>query len=346
MKYQQLAEPWQNDLRCTGSTEQLAAVRRMSVREGAGSGLQLIEVKNGAGLHAWFNESHALDLLELTIDGINIGFMTKNGLQQGRALALPGDYARLWSGGMLATCGLRNTGPANTDDGGEYHPQHGTILHAAAEEVSAWIDQPNREILIRGLIRESALFGPHLRLERTIRVPLDSAKITWEDRLCNLSAEPEPVFLLYHFNFGWPFLSPELQLTFPPAEVIPRNGDAIRGLAEHSMITPPSDGEPEQVFFHYLLPGTTSVPASVRLHHPGYGLSAVLRYDPEILPVLTQWKSMKSGDYALGIEPGTSQLRGRAAEIADGRSLSLPAFSSFSVPLSLTFTREGRHAKR
>lgn len=346
MDSQPLSEQQQQDLRQTGSTEQLAAVRKMTVREGAGSGLHLIEVKNSAGLHAWFNESRALDLLELTIDGINIGFLTKNGLQQGRALAVPGDYARMWSGGMLATCGLRNTGPANTDHAGEYHPQHGTILHTAAEQVSTFVDETTREILIRGLVRESALFGPHLQLERTIRIPLDRAELIWEDRLCNLSAEPEPVFLLYHFNFGWPFLSPELQLTFPPAEVIPRNEDAVQGLAEHTGITCPSDGQPEQVFFHYLLPDTTHESACVRLHHPGYGLSAVLRYEPEKLPVLTQWKSMKSGDYALGIEPGTSQLMGRTAEIDAGRQTLLPAFSSYTVPLSLTFIREGRNAKR
>src|SRR5660397_223383 len=63
----------------TGSPDQLFQIRRYMLKEGPGSGLAMIEINTIGGLHALFCESHALDLYELHVKGVNLGFKTKNG---------------------------------------------------------------------------------------------------------------------------------------------------------------------------------------------------------------------------------------------------------------------------
>lgn len=331
-----------SDLKQTGSLEQLRRVRRSQVTEGPGAGCRLIDVKNAAGLQAVFNENHALDLHELSFRGVNIGFMSKNGLVNSRVLPIRQDYAATWPAGMLATCGLRNTGRDNEADG-EYHPQHGAIGGCSAQEVSARLDESRRQIIVSGAMRESALFGPHLTLNRRITIAFDEAVIVWEDEVANLSAEPQAVFLLYHFNFGAPFLSPQLDALYPPGEVVPHDDEASRGLDQFARVSEPIDGKKEEVFFHHLLPQALNEDnmATVRLHNRRLKMRAQLSYDADALPVLTQWKSMKSGDYALGIEPGNSRLRGRCEELSKGEAFFLPGFHRQKYRLSLSLQQEG-----
>lgn len=324
---------YQTQLRYTGSTDQLYSVRRWQIGEGPGDGLRMIEVCTAAGLRALFCESHALDLYELHYQGINIGFQSKNGLVNGRILPVANGFLPAWPGGMLATCGLRNTGP-DCLDGSEYHPIHGRIGSIAAEQISISLDRERSVLVISGQMRESALFGYHLLLCRQITIPLAGSAITWQDTVHNLAAEAEPVFLLYHFNFGYPFLAPALQLHFPPGQVLPRTEVAKTGLAEYDQICEPVDGYAEQVFFHLPLPMGESR-KTVRLVRPDLRFAAALTFSTDELPVLIEWKSMKSGDYALGIEPSTSRIRGRTDELANDYDQILAGFGRRSYTVSL-----------
>jgi hypothetical protein len=327
---------WQDQLRFTGSTDQLYSVRRLVLAEGSGEGMRLIEVCTAAGMRAAFLESHALDLYELNFRGVNLGFMTKNGLVKGTVTSVSGDFTRTWPGGFLVTCGLRNTGVECMSEG-EYHPQHGRIAGMAAEHVGVTFDRQGQRLVIQGHMRESAFFAHHLVLNRTIEIPLGGSAITWHDQVENLAPEAEPLFLLYHFNFGYPFLSPRLQLHFPPGTVLPRTDWAREGLAEFDQIHAPQDGFIEQVYFHQPLPENPPA-AAIRLVHPKLGLAAQLSYSTAELPELAQWKCLRSTDYALGIEPGTSRIRGRAVELADGYAQILPGFGrrDFNLRLDLS----------
>lgn len=339
MSYTPVDKKFASILSQTGSTDQLFSVRRTQLVDGPGAGTRLIEVITAGGLRAVFCESRALDLFEAHFRGVNIGFISKNGLASGRVLPLQGDFTPTWPGGLLATCGLRNTGPDCIDDD-SYHPLHGLIAGRPAENISVRSEPENGRIIISGQMRESALFGHNLLLKREIEINIFGAEISWRDEVVNQAATPEAVFLLYHFNFGYPFLSPDLQITFPPGEVVPRTGEAEKGLAEYDQIQQPEDGYAEQVFFHYPFPGHSQRQdgaVTVKLHHPGLGITASLSYDAQALPVLTQWKSMKSGDYALGIEPGTSRIRGRKEELEDGYQFILPGYSCWRIPLRLSF---------
>ena len=62
------------------------------------------------------------------------------------------------------------------------------------------------------------------------------------------------------------------------------------------------DGGDEDVYYHTLKEG------KVTLSNPDYGITVEMAYDTEVFPVTLEWKSMISGDYALGIEPSITRF--------------------------------------
>jgi hypothetical protein len=304
--------------------------RRYTLSDGRGAGQKLIEVKTAAGLRLTLSESRCLDIVELEYRNVNFGFLSKNGIG-----SIPVDspetdsFLKYWSGGFLATCGLRNAGDPS-EHNGEFFPLHGHIGLTPAENVNISVDE--REIKIRGTMRETALYGHNLELVRTITVPSDGADVTVHDAIHNRTPEAEPIFLLYHVNFGFPFLSEHLKLTFPEGTVKGRTPDAEAVIADHAKITAPIDGQSPYVFFHYPKDKT----ATVVLENTRLNVAAGLTYDTKSLPVLAQWKCMKSGDYALGIEPGTSHIKGRKAELESGYGVKVEPFGTLEYGFRLS----------
>jgi hypothetical protein len=309
----------------------LFGARRVELADGHGKGLRLIEVKTAAGLSASFAEDKCLDIIDLSYNGVNLAFLSKNGLVTA-PLANPNadSFLKYWQGGFMSTCGLRNSGPSCRIDK-EFFPFHGHVGQMPASRVNVKVDE--EKIKIKGRIRESSLFGHCLEMERKITIPSDGASIKVKDTIYNLTPEPETILFLYHINFGFPFLSEDLVLKFPEAEVSGRTDLAQERIADHAKITPPIDGEPEVVYFHK--PKEKDV--EVSLTNKALGIKAAVSYDSENLPVLAQWKCMHSGDYALGIEPGTSHIRGRKEELENGYDVKVPGFGKLKLGFTVTF---------
>ena len=320
-----------NELLRRCNPDALYGVRRVEIADGRGRGQRLIDVKTSGGLRASFMEDRCLDVLDFEYKGVNLAFLSKNGLVPSSSIDVETDsFAKYWQGGFLLTCGLRNVGPPCTYEG-EFFPLHGRVGFMPAEDVSVAVCE--EEIVIAGKVRETSLFGHNLELSRKISIPSDGSKIIVHDKVSNLAPEAETIFLLYHINFGFPFLSEDLNLEFPPGEVKGRTVAAQEKIDTHTIITPPIDGEPEFVFFHM----ADERDARAELTNKPLGIKATVKYDSSCLPILAQWKCMKSGDYALGIEPGTSFIRGRKDELEDGYDLSVPGFGSleFGFEVSL-----------
>ena len=54
------------------------------------------------------------------------------------------------------------------------------------------------------------------------------------------------------------------------------------------------------------------------VHNENLKKAVALKFNPRELPVLNQWKSPRSGDYALGLEPGTAHVGGRIRAKEEG----------------------------
>ena len=159
-----------------GNPSQLVTLRRVTVSEGKAKGSEIIEVKTAGGLELDILPDTGLDIGQCRYKGINMSWMSKNGYDAPSVMSpYETEFLHTFPGGLLYTCGLRSAGPANRD-AGEWHPLHGRYHGIAAEEVCA--ERDDEEIVIRGLVRETALFGHCLTVRRTMRIPVFGASVT------------------------------------------------------------------------------------------------------------------------------------------------------------------------
>jgi hypothetical protein len=306
--------------RRTGSLEQVAGIRRAVLQGGRQEGTAVSEIRNGGGLAMSVLESACLDILDLSWKGVNLGFLAPAGLvNPSLAEQAGGDFAGSFRGGMLYTCGLSNVGPGGEVDG-VFHPTHGRIGRVGAEDlrISRNWHEEGGVLGIAGTMRETGLFRDGFTLERRLETPCFSNRVTLVDQVRNDGFADLPLFLLHHWNFGYPLLDAGTRIVTMPAEVTPRDAQAATGLSQAFVMQAPQDGAEEQVFYHRPVPDTDGL-ARVAVVNDALRLAVVLSFDPAVQPHLVIWKSFRSGSYALGIEPATCTVEGRMALAHAGR---------------------------
>lgn len=186
-------------------------------------------------------------------------------------------------------------------------------------------------ITVSGVLRETALFGSALELRRTIRIPVFGSDISVCDTLTNLAHRDEEYALLYHCNFGYPLLSDAAHVELPAVrKTTPRTPFAANLLGSECTVSAPVPNEEERCFFHEEMEHTAT------LVNPAIGVNMTMTWS-ESLPILVQWRSMASGDYALGLEPTNCYIMGRAAERENGTLPVLKPFESVSAGVNFSF---------
>ena len=243
-------------------------------------------------------ENHALDLFQLSYKNQNMSYITPQGLNYS-----PDTYnsSRSYHCGMMFTCGVTNSGPAQ-ESGDNCH---GRIRNISAQNICAKSDWQGNEYVLHlsGEMRQAALFEENLLLKRTITSTAGANLIKVRDVLKNEGFSRQQIMMMYHINVGYPMLSKGAKLYANSDEVIPRDEEAKKGIDNYSVIDDPVDDYNEQVFFHKLNGDKDNI-ATVMLVNAQKDLGLWVKFSIDELPCFTQWKSMKSGSYALGIEPG------------------------------------------
>lgn len=300
--------------------QQLYSVRRMTVSEGKAKGMDIIEVCTAGGLQADILPDTGLDIGQTRYKGTNVTFISKNGYDSTAAISpYENEFLNTFPGGLLYTCGLRTTGGAHRD-GDEWHPLHGRYHSLLAENVC--VDVEDNTIIIKGTMRETALFGHNLVLKRTIRIPVFGAEVTVSDELTNLTHAPEEYALLYHCNFGYPLISEKAHVELPEKrKTSPRTPFAATGIGRETTFDVPTPGEEERVFFH------EDMEHKAALVNESEHIRMDLSWS-ETLPILAHWRSMASGDYVCGLEPTNCYIMGRKFERENG---TLPVLNPFET---------------
>jgi len=324
-------------LRYSSNTDQLYGVRRMVCDEGKAKGCSIYEVRNGSGLCFDVLADNGLDLGQLSFRGINISWLGKPGMVSPYSFfPVEKEFNNTFSGGMMYTCGLLNTGEANTDNG-QFMPIHGRYHTLSATEVCAGFSQEEGSIVVTGKITQGQLFAHNLELRRKIISPIGEDIITIEDILYNNTADKAEYMLLYHCNFGYPFLDESLKLELPECtKVVPGNN-----LSKNSEIdmrcefTSPVDGYDERVFFHDV-PGKDNR-ARLKAVNANLKIGVSLEWSTDTLPHLIEWKCMRSSDYVLGLEPSTNHVIGRKRAREAGSLMSIPPFGSVKMTVKFGF---------
>lgn len=312
-----------------GHPQQEYLLRRLTLEEGSARGTRVIEVMTAHGLHLDILPDCGLDLGQAHYNGVNVSFLSKNGYD-GPAARSPheDEFLHTFPGGLLYTCGLRSTGGAHRD-GAEWHPLHGRYHGLQAEQVCAYAE--NDTIIVRGVVRETALFGPCLSVQRMIRIPIHGASVTVEDTITNLGFSKEEFALVYHCNFGWPLLNKDAVLELPAERrTTPRTPFAATRLGLETTFTAPVPNEEESVFFH------EGMIHAVSLRSPDTGIRAAMTWS-DTLPILAEWRSMASGDYVLGLEPTNCYIMGRKQERENGTLPALAPGETFHTAVTISF---------
>lgn len=272
---------------------QVASLRRYELTEGAERGLRVLDCDNGK-LRFLLNESKALDVMQLYHEGQNVSFISKNGFT-----ARETPFASRFEGGMLYTCGLDSVGAR------EGYELHGSHHNTPAKVTRAECSEAG--ILVEAEMSETELFGKNLVFRRRVFSAIGSDTLEISDTLENRGAREEEYCLLYHVNVGYPMLDEGTELVDDPEEIIPRAPWAAEHLAERRQMGASVDNEEEMCYFLRL-----KTPA-VSLVNKALGKTFSLAWSGDTLPHFVEWKSMASGDYALGLEPCTTELDDRFA---------------------------------
>lgn len=273
--------------------QQVASLRRYTLSEGRGKGLDVIDCDNGK-IRFLLNVSKACDVMQLYHEGKNMSFLSKNAFT-GRETG----FLSRFEGGMLYTCGLDSAG------GREGFELHGSLHNIPAEIVRAECNE--QEIVVEAWIRDTALFGKNLLLKRKITAKLGADSFTLEDVLVNQGFKDEEYCLLYHVNVGYPMLDEGVKIFVDELSCVPRTPWAEQNAGSRYVITEPLNGQEETCYFLKLKTG------KVEVVNEKLAKTLTLTYSLDTLPCFVEWRSMASGDYALGIEPSTTELDDRFA---------------------------------
>ena len=316
---------------------QIAGLTRATLADGMEQGVEIIEIRSGAGLRVGVCPSRALDVTFAELNGVNLTWRHPNGAIAPQFYGADNfDWLRGAPCGLVTTCGLESFGPA-CEVNGEKWGIHDRFAYLPAREVAAqtiWHDDEHCEFRVSGAVRQTRLFGANLELRRTLSVRLGENRLHLRDEVRNAGFKDAPFCILYHCNFGFPLLEAGTQVVID-SQVKPRDDDAARGLENWDSVEAPQVGFAEQVFFHDL-----RGPGRAALWNSGRQIGVELRFDRAQLPFLTQWKMLGAGAYAMGLEPSNAPLASRAELLARGQMPVLAAGEAreFAIEFDFGFT--------
>lgn len=286
----------------------VADIRLVQMEDGPGRGQRLFLVRNAAGIVFEIAVDRGFDISSATWRGVNIGWNSANGLpwppNSVDAEEGVGFYRNL--DGFIVTCGLDHIGAASRTDASHFmhkhrkevfHPLHGRISSQRAQISGYGIDWEREHPVIwaDAVVRQSSVFGENLVLRRRVSVGVFGDTIRIDDVVENRGFRPTPHALLYHVNFGYPFLD----------EAIKLSGDLDAGFVA---VFNGEDKRPRDDFVDYFqevaIPsGDTTASISVTNGVLMEGIEAKLRFSQEALPNFGVWRAFQSGVYALALEP-------------------------------------------
>lgn len=285
-----------------GNESQLIGIKRYRLLDGREKGVECIDIEGTNGLSFTAVPDRCLDISALRYMGKNICYRSINGVS-GPSYYKGTDQSRRenFFYGMLSTCGLENTGQGCTVDGKTY-VQHGSLNQFPAEDVriERYGAKLEPSVRITGTVTQYLFREYHYLVHREIDYYDRTSKIRICDRVENRSCGDVPVCIMYHYNFGYPFLSEALKLTIPSKLEGCKNEDAERGLSTMLQVTPPMGGYRPQVFYHSFEGDGFH---TVTLENQELSIGVRLSFHGSTLPKLNYWKMLGEREYVLALEP-------------------------------------------
>jgi len=304
-----------------GRLSQIGGISNFLHADGKAKGTSTLRVRTARGLELWVVPDRGMDIYEASFHGRSLCWHSPTGIVHPSYYSNRGtEWLKTFPGGLLTTCGLTTAG-APSDDHGENLGLHGSISNTPAESVS-WSENWESDdcvLTISGKVREASVHGPNLLLERTLSTSLHSSSVVINDLVENQGFQESPLMVLYHFNFGFPLLTPQSQIYAPSKRAEPIDELSARSQDEWNSFEPPCMGQRERVYFHEMekdSAGKVSVILVSDRDNPNFGVS--LSYDATTLPQFLEWKMTGTNHFVLGLEPSNCKVLGRDKERQQG----------------------------
>lgn len=325
-----------------GDYSQVIGIKDYTFNSGRSRGIRAFDMKNGRGLELTVLADKSLNIPYLSFKGVNIGFVSKTGICAPEFYKEDGSrgFLQNFDAGFLTTCGITYMGASCKDDE-RFLGLHGPLANTPAEEVSAstkWIDDV-AYMRISGKMREACVLNEYLTLERKLEINSNSDQITILDKVENNGFKSEPIMLLYHINFGYPFLDECTNMYTDLENVIPRDDYSEEDIENCFKFSKPIEGFEEQVFSH-VTDDKEKNEAKVLVYNKKMELAVLIQFDPSQLPWLNHWKCPRAGDYVLGVEPSNCHVSGREKARKEGQLPLIQAGEIKEFKLKITFINE------
>jgi len=321
-------------------------VTKRTLRGGRRDGVDLIQVDNGV-LSFSILPTRGMGIWKGQYAGDPLGWESpvRDGPVNPQFVNLMNNGGLGWLEGfdeLLVRCGLGNNGApyevkTTKPDGSESHTVfglHGKIANTPASYAAVRIEtEPAESITVEGIVEEASLFSSRIRMATTITTTPGSNRVLIRDRYLNLGDSPSGIQVLYHWNFGAPYLEQGARLVAPFQTVVPRDSRAQEGLDQYDVFAAPVPGFAEQVYFMELHGETPHGRTLAMLRNRKGTKAVVLRFARSKLPAFTLWKNtggLRSG-YVVGLEPATNYPNPRPFEQARQRVIMLPPDGTYDV---------------
>ena len=321
-----------------GDPSALCGVRDFVFNDGPARGMRAFDLKNGRGIEMTVLADRGLDIPYLSYKGVNAGLLNKVGVRS-PYLYREDDAAgflKQFYAGLLTTGGLSYAGAPCEEDGRRLG-LHGPYDNLPASQARAYEDYEGDDLVLRvcGEVRESEVFGPNLLLRRQLTLDTERDELHIRDVVENQGFDTSPLMMVYHITFGYPLLDEGARTYYSTTEVEPRTEFARQGMHNYDIMEAPGVGREEQCYFHT---GHSGKDAFAMLHNEKLGIAAIVRYDSTVLPLLCEWKCMRAGEYALGLEPTSCGVVSRAEVRKNGTLTFLDSGEAreFNVTIELT----------
>jgi hypothetical protein len=257
----------------------------------------------------------------------------------------------------IVRCGLNNNGGPAIDrlldnTGAEQSmalPLHGRIANIPAHHVAvSLLPSPGAGIEVHGIVDESMLFFPQLRLETKIQVMFDRPRFIIRDRVVNLRSQPAEFELLYHTNFGPPLLEEGSRFLAPVERLAAINKHSLKAIDHWNIYPAPTPGVIEECFVMKLLADPTTRQTLAMIENKNRDRACLLRFSIDQLPWFTLWRNPAalSDGYVTGLEPGTDLPNAKPFERQNGRVLTLPPGASHEIVLEVEVTKDAGQVSR
>jgi hypothetical protein len=321
--------------------------RKRTLRGGKQEGVEIVEISNGIvsmrvcptrgmGIIDGTFHSHRvgwdspikeivhpqyINLLEMGGRGCHYGFnefLNRCGIE--------------WSGAMGEDVIVDNMGNQNRI----FLPLHGKVGWLPASRIVLHAD--NGRLTLEGDVYEQIIFGVNYRLRMRITLEAGKPSVLLRDTLYNLGDARGEYELLYHTNFGPPFLEEGAHFYGTYDKIVPRNEFAEKGLQDFGKLSGPTPGFIEQVFFLLGKPDAEGYSHNLLVNRSGT-LAAQVSYRTETLPYSAIWVRCagENEGYVIGFNQVSDLPNPRRIERDEGRLTTIDAGEALDFEQDVTF---------